>query len=136
MWYNDTEIIMHRKESIMVIGDSELKVMKILWENNSNPMEAKQVSVIANEQYGWNKNTTYTLLKRCIEKGVVTREDPGFVCTPLITKEEVQKVEVERLMERVFDGNPKQLFTVLMEKEGITPDKTEILIQLIQKLKN
>lgn len=120
----------------MVIGDSELKVMKILWENNSNPMEAKQVSVIANEQYGWNKNTTYTLLKRCIEKGVVTREDPGFVCTPLITKEEVQKVEVERLMERVFDGNPKQLFTVLMEKEGITPDKTEILIQLIQKLKN
>lgn len=118
-----------------MIGEAELKVMKILWENNDCPMEAKQVSSIANEQYGWNKNTTYTLLKRCTEKGVIERQDPGFVCKPLITKLEVQREEVERLIERIFDGSTKQLFTILMEQEGITLDKIEVLIQLIEKLK-
>lgn len=125
-----------RKEREMILGEAEFKVMKILWDNHSEPMEAKQVAVLAGEQYGWNKNTTYTLLKRCTEKGGIERTDPGFVCKTLITKEEVQKEELERLIERVFDGSTKQLFSSLMAEEGITPDKTEILIQLIEKLKN
>lgn len=120
----------------MVIGDSELKVMKILWGQGNMPIEAKQVSVIAGELYGWNKNTTYTLLKRCVEKGTIKREDPNFVCTPLITKEEVQREEMEHLIEKIFDNSNMSLFTVLMEKEGISSDKIEVLIQLVEKLKS
>ena len=118
-----------------MIGEAELKVMKILWESNNHPMEAKQVSSIANEQYGWNKNTTYTLMKRCTEKGVIERQDPGFVCKPLITKSEVQREEVTRLIEKIFDGSTKQLLTILLEQEGVSSDKIEVLLPLIEKLK-
>lgn len=129
-------MITKERKNTMVIGDSELKVMKILWEQGNMPIEAKQVSGIAGELYGWNKNTTYTLLKRCVEKGTIKREDPNFVCTPLITKEEVQREEMEHLIEKIFDNSNMSLFTVLMEKEGISSDKIEVLIQLVEKLKS
>lgn len=119
----------------MTIGDSELKVMKILWENSGVPMEAKQVSQIAGERYGWNKNTTYTLLKRCIEKGSVEREDPNFVCRPLITKEQIQEEEINQMIEKVFDQSKQELLTLLLQKEGLSLDKIEVLLPLIEKLK-
>lgn len=51
------------------LGDSEIKVMDVLWKEGDVP--AKYVADLLNERYGWNINTTYTLLKRCIKKGVV-----------------------------------------------------------------
>ena len=120
----------------MIIGDAERKVMNILWDNEGVLMEAKQVSQIAAELFGWNKNTTYTLLKRCIEKGAIERQEPNFICYPKITKQEIQKEEVERLIEKVFDGSKEQLLILLLEKEGISSDKIEVLLPLIDKLKN
>lgn len=120
----------------MIIGDAELKVMKILWEHGKQkPMEAKQVGIIAAEKYGWNKNTTYTLLKRCVDKGTIKREDPNFLCTALVTKEKVQKEEMNELIEKLFDAQNMALLSLLLQKEGLTQDKVEVLIPLIEKLK-
>lgn len=81
----------------MTIGDSEIKVMQILWNTPEQALQAKEISSIANKMYNWNKNTTYTLIKRCIQKQAISREDPNFICHALITKEEIQAQEVENL---------------------------------------
>ena len=69
---------------MQTLFESELKVMEILWEHQ--PVTAKQVSMIAAETVGWNKNTTYTMLKKLEAKGLLTRADPGFVCTATVSR--------------------------------------------------
>ena len=49
--------------------DSEIKVMEVLWKEGD--LTAKQLADILSEKIGWNKNTTYTVIKKCISKGVM-----------------------------------------------------------------
>lgn len=56
--------------------DSEWKLMEILWEGE--PVSARDLAVLAAERIGWNKNTTYTIIKKLVEKGVIRREEPGL----------------------------------------------------------
>ena len=56
---------------------SELKVMSVLWRDGDVP--AKHIAKLLTEELGWNVNTTYTLIKRCIKKGAIERSDPGFM---------------------------------------------------------
>ena len=58
--------------------DSELKVMEILWKEGE--LTAGQIAKILKEEIGWNRNTTYTVIKKCIEKGAVERFEPKFRC--------------------------------------------------------
>ncbi len=111
--------------------DSEAKIMAILWERA--PITAKEVSLIAAERIGWNKNTTYTVLTKLEAKGYLKREDPGFVCTPLISKGEVQKSETESLLQRFFGGSRRALFSALLEDEKLSEDELEALRQMIEK---
>ena len=57
--------------------DSELKVMEVLWEQGSK--SAREIVDVLSERIGWNKNTTYTVIKKCIDKGAIQREDHGFI---------------------------------------------------------
>ena len=70
---------------------SEAKVMEIIWAKS--PISAKDISLIAAETIGWNKNTTYTVIKKLEAKGFIKRDDPGFICTPLISQNQMQKAE-------------------------------------------
>ena len=72
--------------------DSELKVMDVLWKEGDKT--AKQISDILKEEIGWNMNTTYTVIKKCVAKGAIERTEPNFLCRPLISKREVQKRQV------------------------------------------
>ena len=83
--------------------DSEAKIMEIIWEKG--PLSAKEISLIAADSIGWNKNTTYTVIKKLEAKGFIRRDEPGFICTPLVTREEVQKQETESLINRFFGGS-------------------------------
>ena len=111
--------------------DSEAKVMDIIWEKG--PLSAKEISLIAAESIGWNKNTTYTVIKKLEAKGFIRRDEPGFICTPLVTREEVQKQETESLINRFFGGSKKALFSALIDKEDITDKQAEELQRLIDK---
>ncbi len=111
--------------------DSEAKVMDIIW--NCSPVSAKEVSVIAGETIGWNKNTTYTVLKKLEAKGFIKRHDPGFICTPLVSKEEVQKAEAESLIKKFFGGSRKALFSALLEDEKLSGSELDELRELIDK---
>lgn len=109
--------------------ESEAKVMEILWE--SGAITAKEVSLIAAERLGWNKNTTYTVIKKLVAKGVIERGEPNFICTPLITREKAQKAEAESLVEKVFGGSRRALFSALLGGEKLTDDEIADLKALI-----
>ena len=80
--------------------DSEAKVMEILWEKGT--LSAKEISLIASESIGWNKNTTYTIIKKLEAKGFIRRDEPGFMCTPLVSREEIQKNEASTLLNNLL----------------------------------
>ncbi len=109
--------------------DSEAKVMQIIWDNS--PISAKDISLLAAEKIGWNKNTTYTVIKKLEAKGFINREDPGFICTPKVTKSEMQKIEVSSLVKKVFGGSKKALFSALLEDESISREEIDELRRLI-----
>lgn len=111
--------------------DSELKLMELVWEKA--PVTAKELTALAEERTGWNKNTTYTILKKLIEKKAVNREEPNFLCTPIISKDQVRTAEAESLINKLFDGSIKTFFATFMESEKLTPDEIEELRRLIDK---
>ena len=111
--------------------DSEAKVMQILWERGA--ISAKEVSLIAADTIGWNKNTTYTIIKRLEAKGFLRRDDPGFICTPLVSKAQMQKTEAASLVKKVFDGSRQALFSALLTDEPLTESEIQELRKLIDR---
>lgn len=123
---NSPEGIMQSK-----LFDSEAKIMEIIWE--MSPVSAKDISIIASEKIGWNKNTTYTVIKKLEAKGFIERTDPGFICTPLITKKQMQKTEASSLVKKMFGGSRKALFSALLEDEPLSDEEIVELQWLIDK---
>ena len=85
----------------MKLFDSELQVMEVLWEQE--PKSAKEIVDVLSKRIGWNKNTTYTVIKKCIEKGAIERSEPGFICKPLVSRDEVAQSETEQLIDKMFE---------------------------------
>ncbi|MBO4418377.1 MAG: BlaI/MecI/CopY family transcriptional regulator [Oscillospiraceae bacterium] len=115
----------------MKIFDSEMKIMELIWKNE--PVSAKELSLLALEEIGWNKNTTYTVIKKLIDKGCVRREEPGFMCSSLITKGEIQKSEARGLLDRFFSGSKKALFSALLEDEDLSETELAELRAMIDR---
>ncbi len=113
------------------IYDSEMKVMELVWANE--PVSAKELSILAAEQIGWNKNTTYTVLKKLEAKNYIKREDPGFICTSLISHEDICKLETKTLIDKLFGGSKKALFSALLEDETMTEEEFKQLREMIEK---
>ena len=111
--------------------DSELKVMELIWANE--PVSAKELSLLADKEFGWNKNTTYTVIKKIEAKGYIRRSDPGFVCTALISRRDVCESETQGLIDRLFGGSRKALFSSLLEDETLTAEELDELRKLIDK---
>ena len=112
------------------IFESEAKVMEIIWAKN--PISAKEISMIAAETIGWNKNTTYTVIKKLEATGFIPRQDPGFICTPLVSQNQMQKVEAVSLVKRMFGGSRKALFSALLEDEPLSEEEIRALRALIE----
>lgn len=112
--------------------DSELKVMDILWKEGDKP--AKYVADVLTKELGWNKNTTYTLIKRCIKKGAIERSEPNFMCHALIPKEEVQEAETNELINKIYDGSVDKLFAALLSRKNLSAKQIEKLKQIVTDL--
>ena len=86
------------------------------------------------EEVGWNKNTTYTLIKRCIQKGAIERSEPKFMCHALIPKELVQEAETDELINKIYDGSADKLFAALLGRKKISREQIESLKQMVKDL--
>ncbi len=111
--------------------DSELKIMGVLWREGD--ATAKHISDVLKEETGWNKNTTYTLIKRCIKKGAIKRSEPNFMCHALISKEEVQEAETEELINKIYDGSADKLFAALLGRKKLSDRQIRQLKEIIEE---
>lgn len=117
----------------MKLFDSELKVMDVLWRLGDRT--AKEISQILNEETGWNVNTTYTVIKKCIAKGAVLRSEPNFLCHALVSKAEIQAAETEELIGKLFDGSPDLLFASLLSHQKLAPEQLARLREIVNEMK-
>ena len=111
--------------------DSELKIMEILWREGDTT--AKQLSLKLGESVGWNKNTTYTVIKKCVEKGAIERREPDFLCHALITRPQAQQQEVDELIDKLFDGSAESLFAALLSRRGVPQDVVQRLRDEVER---
>ncbi|RKP47886.1 BlaI/MecI/CopY family transcriptional regulator [Cohnella endophytica] len=112
--------------------DSELKIMEILWKEGS--VTAKHIADVLGKQVGWSKTTTYTVIKKCLDKGAVLRIDPDFVCRALITREQAQQFETTELINKMYDGAADQLIASLLGRKKLSSKEIERLKQLVNEL--
>ncbi len=108
---------------------SELRVMELLWENGK--MSAKELASALAESANWSKTTTYTVIKKCIDKGAVIRSEPGFLCEASVSQDEIRKTEALELMDRLFGGRPDLLVSALIRSGGISKEQIEGLRSLV-----
>lgn len=83
------------------IFESEYRFCLILWEHE--PVRSKELVRLCHERLGWKPTTTYTVIKRLAERGVLRNEKT--MVTSLVTKEEVQVAEIDELVEKKFEGS-------------------------------
>ena len=116
----------------MKLQDSEIKVMDVLWREGD--CTAKHISDVLGAQIGWNMNTTYTLIKRCIAKGAIERMEPNFRCHALIEKAAVQEAETNELIDKIFDGSADKLFAALLGRKKLSEEQIAHLRQIVGEL--
>lgn len=113
--------------------DSELNVMNVLWTFGDTT--AKSISEILKERIGWNINTTYTIIKRCINKGAISRKEPNFLCHAEISKRKVQQYELTEFINKLFDGAAEKLFAALIDNEELSREEIQKLKDMADDLK-
>lgn len=109
--------------------ESELKIMELLWDNEG--ATAKNLTILAGEKIGWNKNTTYTVIKKLVAKGAIKREEPAFVCRSLIKREDVGKEEAKTVLSSYFGDSVKAMLSSFMAEGTLSKDEAEELHRMI-----
>lgn len=117
----------------MKLFDSELKVMEALWKEGD--LTAGQLAKTLNEQTGWNRNTTYTVIKKLIEKGAVKRCEPNFTCKAIISKEQVQQQEATQLIGKLFGGSAELFLSTYLSGKELSSNEIDRLKQIVENLK-
>jgi len=121
-------------EGVVPMGDirlheGELNVMELLWSNKI--LAAKDIAKIIKEYIGWEKNTTYTVIKRLIDKGAVERQDPGFYCRAVVTKSQVRQIEITSLLDKLFDGSFSSFVAEYLKEHQLNASEQSELVKLI-----
>lgn len=113
--------------------DSELNIMEYLWKKGE--ASAKEIAAEMAKTVGWSKTTTYTVIKKCVDKGAIARREPGFHCTPLISRQEAQAYETRELINRMYDGSADLLVASLLGRQALSEQEIDRLKQLVENLK-
>ena len=114
------------------IFDSELKVLEVLWANGET--SASDIARILGEQVGWSKTTTYTVIKKCIQKGLVERKVTKFICRALVTRAEAQERETASLVDKMFEGSSDLLVANLLSSGRIGKEQLAKLRKQVLEL--
>ena len=111
------------------LHEGELNVMELLWSNQS--LSAKDIAKIIKDYIGWEKNTTYTVIKRLIDKGAVVREEPGFICKAVVTKAEIQRIETRVLFDKLFGCDIGNFFKEYLANEKLGAEEIRELRKIV-----
>ena len=111
------------------IFDSELKFCEILWQHQ--PIRSSELAHLCQEELRWKKSTTYTVIKRLTERGVVKTENA--VVTALVDREEVQRAESRAFVQRNFSGSLPGFLTAFVGGKGLTAAEADELRRMIDQ---
>ena len=111
------------------IFESEHRFGLILWEHD--PVTTTELVKLCQAQLGWKRTTTYTVIKRLGERGVLKNQD-GLV-TALISKEEAQVSEIDELMEKKFQGSLPAFLAAFARRQSLTEKEIEEIRRIIEK---
>ena len=98
------------------VFESEYRFCLILWENE--PITCAKISDICKKKLGWARTTTYTVIKRLGDRGVLKKE--GSIITSLVTKEEIQLAEMNELFEERFEGSLPAFIAAFAKKQKLS----------------
>ena len=113
------------------IFESEYRFSKLVWKNE--PLQSGALSKLCAEELGWKNSTTYTVIKRLSERGVIKNENS--VVTALVKEKEAQEAEVEELLENKFDGSSPDFLAAFIRKGKLSDKDIEELQALIDNLR-
>ena len=111
------------------IFESEYRFCLILWENE--PISSRALSELSKEKLGWSKTTTYTVIKRLSDRGVVKNENA--VVTSLVSKDEAQKAEIDELVEKKFEGSLPAFIAAFAKRQKLSDKEIEEIERIIEK---
>ena len=109
------------------ITESEYRFCRILWENE--PIKSKELVRLCGERLDWKETTTYTVIKRLSERGVVKNEKT--IVTSLYTKDEIQTAQMEELLEKTFEGSLPDFVAAFAKSQNLTEAEWNLLQSLI-----
>ena len=92
------------------------------------------MDITLHDSIGWNKNTTYTVIKKCIQKGFIERLEPNFICKALLSKNQAVQDDTREFVNRVFEGSVPMLFSALLSQKSLTKEELEELKQMINEM--
>ena len=113
------------------IPESEYRFCLILWE--AEPIMATELVKLCQIQLGWKRTTTYTVIKRLCERGVLKNEN-GLI-TSLVSKEEVQAYEIDELVEKKFEGSIPAFLSACTKRQTLSKSELEEVQQMIDRLR-
>ena len=109
------------------IFESEYRFCLILWDNE--PVNSTKLVELCKTQLGWSKATTYTVIRRLSERGILKNENT--IVTALISKEEAQKSRLEEMVEETFEGSMPAFIAAFSKSKRLTRSEVEQLQALI-----
>ena len=110
------------------IFESEYRFCLILWDNE--PINSTKLVQLAKEQLGWSKATTYTVIRRLSERGVLKNENT--IVSTLISKEEAQNSRLEEMVEETFEGSMPAFIAAFSKSKKLTHQEVQQLKALIE----
>lgn len=113
------------------VFESEYRFCLILWDHE--PVKSSELVALCREQLGWKPTTTYTVIKRLSERGVLKNENT--VVTSLVTKDQVQAAEIDELMEKKFDGSLPAFVAAFARSRRLTDDEIDEVQQMIDRFR-
>lgn len=111
------------------IFESEYRFCLILWENE--PISSRELSELCKEKLGWSKTTTYTVIKRLSDRGVLKNENT--VVSSLISKDEAQVSEIDELMEKKFEGSIPAFIAAFAKSRRLSEKDIEEINKIIER---
>jgi len=116
-------------ESLLKLFDAEYKFMCIVWAHE--PVNSTELSRLCDKELGWKKSTTYSMIKKLCERGILKNENACV--TTLIAKEDVQKYEAGVLIHRVFDDSMPSFVTSFLQDKSLTEEEARKIKTMIDE---
>ncbi|MBE5892737.1 MAG: BlaI/MecI/CopY family transcriptional regulator [Lachnospiraceae bacterium] len=113
------------------VFESEYRFCLILWEHE--PIKSSELVNLCKEQLGWKPTTTYTVIKRLSERGVLKNENT--IVSALVTKDQVQASEIEEMVEKTFEGSLPAFVAAFTRHQKISQKEIEEVQRMIDRFR-